>query len=67
MLTYWNYFKARYLSEKGQGMVEYAVAVGIVVAIGVVVATNDKWAIAAYIQNIYTSVFSKAAKNITAQ
>ena len=64
MLTYWTYFKARYLSEKGQGMVEYAVVVGIVVAIGVVVAANDKWTIAASIQDLYTTVFGRAAKSI---
>jgi len=66
MLTYWNYFKARYLSEKGQGMVEYAVVVGIVVAIGVVVAANNNGAIATAIQNLYTNVFNRAATRITA-
>ncbi|SEJ79719.1 pilus assembly protein Flp/PilA [Propionispira arboris] len=66
MLTYWTYFKARYLSEKGQGMVEYAVVVGIVVAIGVAVAANNNAAIATAIQNLYTNVFNRAAARITA-
>lgn len=64
MLTYWNYFKARYLGEKGQGMVEYAVVVGVVVAIGIVVATSDKAGIAASIHTLYTTVFDKAATSL---
>lgn len=64
MSIYWNYFKARYLSEKGQGMVEYAVVVGIVVAIGVVVASSDKASIAKSIHNLYTNVFNKASTSL---
>lgn len=41
MLSIINYLRARYLGEKGQGMVEYAVILGIVVAIAVVLASSD--------------------------
>ena len=40
MLTYWNYFSARYLGQKGQGMVEYAIVVGVVIAAGVALTAN---------------------------
>lgn len=33
----WDYVKARYLSEKGQGMIEYALLMAFAVAIGVAV------------------------------
>lgn len=41
MLTYLTLFKARYLNQKGQGMVEYAVIVAIVVGIGIALSAND--------------------------
>ena len=34
MLIYWNDFKRKYLGQKGQGMLEYAVIVALVIAIG---------------------------------
>ena len=37
MLAVLNYFKARYLGEKGQGMVEYALILAFVVAVAAVV------------------------------
>ena len=36
MFTVLNYFKARYLGEKGQGIVEYALLLGVVVALAAV-------------------------------
>jgi pilus assembly protein Flp/PilA len=64
MLTTWRYLKLRYLNEKGQGMVEYAVVVAVVIAIGVVLAKSDS-GIATTISEVYKSVFDKA-KNIGA-
>ena len=37
MLAVLNYFKARYLGEKGQGMVEYALILAFVVAVAAAV------------------------------
>ena len=37
MLAVLNYLKVRYLSEKGQGMVEYALILAFVVAVAAVV------------------------------
>jgi pilus assembly protein Flp/PilA len=33
MKLYWDYFKARYLGEKGQGIVEYALILAFVVVV----------------------------------
>ena len=42
MLTILNYFRVRYMSEKAQGIVEYALVIAFVVAIGaVLVKTGD--------------------------
>ena len=40
MLTMLKYFKTRYLSEKGQGMAEYALVLAFVVAIIVAVSSG---------------------------
>lgn len=40
MLEILNYLKARYMSEKAQGMTEYAVVVALVVMIAVAVYTT---------------------------
>jgi pilus assembly protein Flp/PilA len=60
MLTIWRYFKSRYLNEKGQGMVEYAVVVAVVIAIGVALASNQSGDIATAVTNLYKNVFNKA-------
>jgi len=40
MLNYLTYLKLRYLNEKGQGVVEYAAIVAVVVAIAVTLSTG---------------------------
>lgn len=60
MLTYLRYFQARYLGQKGQGMVEYAVIVAVVIAIGVALVDTGDGTIAGIISGVYTSVFEKA-------
>lgn len=64
MLSYLNYFKTRYLGQKGQGMVEYAVIIAVVVAIGVALIGGDNAALATKVSDLYQSVFSKAATSI---
>ena len=59
MLTYWNYFSARYLGQKGQGMVEYAVVVGVVVAAGLVLAGNNGFG--TNLQALFNGLTTKAA------
>lgn len=59
MLTYLNYLKMNYLNEKGQGMVEYAVILAVVVAIGVaLIGTNGT--LSTQVASLYNSVFTKA-------
>ena len=41
MLQVWNYLKVRYLGEKGQGFIEYAILVAAVVTIVVVLTTSN--------------------------
>ncbi|MBR3721793.1 MAG: pilin protein [Selenomonadaceae bacterium] len=41
MVEILKYLKARYLSEKGQGMVEYALILAFVVGIAVYLTGND--------------------------
>ena len=41
MMEIIDYLKARYLSEKGQGMAEYALVLAFVVAIIVAIGTTD--------------------------
>lgn len=40
MLMYWEHFKARYLGQKGQGMVEYAVILAFVAIIAASFASD---------------------------
>lgn len=61
MLTYLNHLKTHYLNEKGQGMVEYAVVVAVVVAAGIAVIGTGDGTLATEIKSLYTSVFTKAA------
>ena len=37
---YWDYVNARYLGQKGQGMVEYAVILAMVVVVATAFATG---------------------------
>lgn len=60
MLTYLNHFKMRYLNEKGQGMVEYAVVIAVVVAIGIALTGSGTDSLTSQVKALYTSVFAKA-------
>lgn len=54
MLMYCKHFKARYLGQKGQGMVEYAVILAFVVVVAAGIANGG--ALQAAISNVFTSV-----------
>lgn len=60
MLSYLNYLKTRYLGQKGQGMVEYAVVIAVVVAIGLAL-TGQNGTLVAQVNALYTAVFNRAA------
>lgn len=60
MLTYLSFFKTRYLNQKGQGMVEYAVILAVVIAIGVALI-GDQGTLATQVKNLYTAVFAKTS------
>ncbi|WP_308547484.1 pilin protein [uncultured Selenomonas sp.] len=57
MIEIINYLKARYLSEKAQGMVEYALIVALVVGIAVVAFNSG-------LKNSVTSAFGHASTAI---
>ncbi|EIW20449.1 MULTISPECIES: hypothetical protein [Pelosinus] len=62
MLTYLKHLKIHYLNEKGQGMVEYAVVVAVVIAIGVaLLGDGGAGTITETVTNLYTTVFGRAA------
>lgn len=52
MLEIVKYLKARYLTEKGQDLVEYALLLAFVVAVGAVIVGNDS-SISASVQAIF--------------
>ncbi len=57
MLAVLNYLKVRYLGEKGQGMVEYALILAFVVAVAAVVfAQNTTGGLGGAINGIVTKV-----------
>ena len=57
MLAVLNYLKVRYLGEKGQGMVEYALILAFVVAVaGFVFAQNTSGGLGQAINGIVTKV-----------
>lgn len=57
MLAVLNYLKVRYLGEKGQGMVEYALILAFVVAVaGVVFAKGTNSGLGAAINDIVAKV-----------
>ena len=57
MIEIINYLKARYLSEKAQGMVEYALIVALVVAIAVVAFNGG-------LKNAVTNAFNHASSAV---
>lgn len=54
MLMYWEHFKARYLGQEGQGMVEYAVILAFVVVVAAGIANGGELQTA--ISGVFTSV-----------
>lgn len=56
MLTMLNYFRVRYMSEKAQGIVEYALVIAFVVAIGAVLVKTGEGSLTAGIQKIFTNL-----------
>jgi len=63
MLNYLNYFKMRYLNQKGQGIVEYAVILAVVVAIGV--SLSGTGALGAAVTAAFAKVTAAIAKIAT--
>lgn len=59
MLTYLSFLKARYLNQTGQGMVEYAVIIAVVVVIGIALTGTDG-TLSTEVTNLYNAVFKKA-------
>lgn len=59
MMEIIDYLKARYLSEKGQGMAEYALVLAFVVAIIVVVGTDG---LSGAINSAFNKVSTQIAK-----
>lgn len=57
MLTMLKYFKTRYLSEKGQGMAEYALVLAFVVALVFAIGTGG-------LGNAINSAFTKVSNQI---
>jgi pilus assembly protein Flp/PilA len=55
MLITWNYLKERYLDQKGQGMVEYAVILAFVVVVAASLAN------AGTLQTAISAVFTSVA------
>ena len=54
MWNAWDYVNVRYLNQKGQGMVEYALILAFVVVIAAFLTGND--GIGQAIQNVFQSV-----------
>lgn len=61
MLEIVKYLKARYLTEKGQDLVEYALLLAFVVAVGAVIVGSDN-----SISNSVQAIFEKAQSILTA-
>lgn len=60
MLNYFIYLQTQYLGQKGQGLVEYAVVVAVVIGIGIAFLANNDDGVARTISNVYTNVFNRA-------
>ena len=64
MLAVLNYLKVRYLGEKGQGMVEYALILAFVVAVAAVVFVQGTGSgLGAAINGIVTKVTTAVNEN----
>ena len=61
MLEILNYLRVRYMSEKAQGMVEYALILAFVVALAIVLMGNSG------LKTAISHVFSSATNQINAQ
>lgn len=61
MLEIVKYLKARYLTEKGQDLVEYALLLAFVVAVGAVIVGSDN-----SISNSVKAIFEKAQNILNA-
>lgn len=58
MLEVFNYLKARYVSEKAQGLVEYAILLAFVVVVGAIIVGSGDKTIAGSVSTIFTKVQS---------
>lgn len=56
MLEVFNYLKARYVSEKAQGLVEYAILLAFVVVVGAIIVGTGNDTIANSVSTIFTKV-----------
>lgn len=56
MLEVFNYLKARYVSEKAQGLVEYAILLAFVVVVGAIIVGSGNDTIANSVSTIFTKV-----------
>lgn len=56
MLEVFNYLKARYVSEKAQGLVEYAILLAFVVVVGAIIVGSGDDTIANSVSKIFTKV-----------
>lgn len=57
MLEMMAYLKDRYMSEKGQGMVEYALIIAFVVALAIVLSSDS--GLKSAIENVFGSAASQ--------
>lgn len=58
MLEVFNYLKARYVSEKAQGLVEYAILLAFVVVVGAIIVGSGNDTIANSVSTIFKKVQS---------
>jgi len=55
MFSIINYLRVRYMSQKAQGIVEYALLLALVIVVGAVLVNGDD-TIASHVSNIFTKV-----------
>ena len=68
MLEIMKYLKARYMSEKAQGMTEYAVVLALVVIIAIAVYSGTGNSLQTTLTNIFDSISAKLqAAGVTAK
>lgn len=63
MIEILNYLKARYVSEKAQGIVEYALILAFVVILAI--ALTDAGGLGTKVKAVFTSVGSQLSKTTT--